>query len=219
MRGRAQLCVTGSLPSGSGRAPWASARPRALPLPLGPDGDRRGRGGTMSVSPPQSQQPPPPVQHLPKPRGEATLKMRASVRMTRYLESWGAARPFAHLSHRESLSSGGTPVPHGRRPKVGPGGRGLREAGPEGAGPEGADPLCRPASSLRPGRCGGRAGVWGPLPGSAMAPSSASPRLGSVRVWKPAAGAASSTLSFWTAMTFSSPLQAIPLRRHRTPDR
>lgn len=46
--------------------------------------------------------------------------MRASVRMTRYLESWGAARPFAHLNHRESVSSGETPVPSGRRPKVGP---------------------------------------------------------------------------------------------------
>ncbi|XP_054856635.1 adenylate cyclase type 7 isoform X3 [Eublepharis macularius] len=33
------------------------------------------------------------------------LKIRASVRMTRYLESWGAARPFAHLNHRESVSS------------------------------------------------------------------------------------------------------------------
>ncbi|XP_073883323.1 adenylate cyclase type 7 isoform X4 [Macaca fascicularis] len=43
--------------------------------------------------------------------------MRASVRMTRYLESWGAARPFAHLNHRESVSSGETPVPNGRRPK------------------------------------------------------------------------------------------------------
>ncbi|MBN3311003.1 ADCY2 cyclase, partial [Amia calva] len=29
------------------------------------------------------------------------LKMRASVRMTRYLESWGAAKPFAHLQSRE----------------------------------------------------------------------------------------------------------------------
>ncbi|XP_060109757.1 adenylate cyclase type 2 [Heteronotia binoei] len=30
-------------------------------------------------------------------------KMRASVRMTRYLESWGAAKPFAHLHQRDSL--------------------------------------------------------------------------------------------------------------------
>ncbi|NWT65109.1 ADCY7 cyclase, partial [Prunella himalayana] len=43
--------------------------------------------------------------HLPKTRVNDGLKMRASVRMTRYLESWGAARPFAHLSHRESVSS------------------------------------------------------------------------------------------------------------------
>ncbi|NXM90181.1 ADCY7 cyclase, partial [Oenanthe oenanthe] len=42
---------------------------------------------------------------LPKTRVADGLKMRASVRMTRYLESWGAARPFAHLSHRESVSS------------------------------------------------------------------------------------------------------------------
>ncbi|KAM4707974.1 adenylate cyclase type 4 isoform 1-T8 [Discoglossus pictus] len=32
-------------------------------------------------------------------------KMRASVRMTRYLESWGAAKPFANLNHRDSLVS------------------------------------------------------------------------------------------------------------------
>lgn len=67
----------------------------------------------------QSQQPPPPSHHLSKPKGDATLKMRASVRVTRYLESWGAARPFAHLNHRESVSSSETPVPNGRRPKVG----------------------------------------------------------------------------------------------------
>nr|XP_033780772.1 adenylate cyclase type 4 isoform X1 [Geotrypetes seraphini]XP_033780773.1 adenylate cyclase type 4 isoform X1 [Geotrypetes seraphini]XP_033780774.1 adenylate cyclase type 4 isoform X1 [Geotrypetes seraphini] len=30
-------------------------------------------------------------------------KIRASVRMTQYLESWGAAKPFAHLNHRDSL--------------------------------------------------------------------------------------------------------------------
>uniref|UniRef100_A0A452TK03 adenylate cyclase n=1 Tax=Ursus maritimus TaxID=29073 RepID=A0A452TK03_URSMA len=72
---------------------------------------------TYLVIDPRSQQPPPPSQHLPKPKGDAALKMRASVRMTRYLESWGAARPFAHLNHRESMSSGETPVPSGRRPK------------------------------------------------------------------------------------------------------
>ncbi|KAJ8268307.1 hypothetical protein COCON_G00134790 [Conger conger] len=32
-------------------------------------------------------------------------KMRASVRMTRYLESWGAAKPFANLHHRDSMST------------------------------------------------------------------------------------------------------------------
>uniref|UniRef100_A0AAY4F0B3 Adenylate cyclase type 7 n=1 Tax=Denticeps clupeoides TaxID=299321 RepID=A0AAY4F0B3_9TELE len=31
------------------------------------------------------------------------LKMRASVRMTRYLESWGAVKPFAHLQNREGF--------------------------------------------------------------------------------------------------------------------
>lgn len=68
----------------------------------------------------QSQQPPPPSHHLPKPKGDAALKMRASVRVTRYLESWGAARPFAHLNHRESVSSSETPISNGRRSKVGP---------------------------------------------------------------------------------------------------
>uniref|UniRef100_A0A8C9TJL5 Adenylate cyclase type 7 n=1 Tax=Scleropages formosus TaxID=113540 RepID=A0A8C9TJL5_SCLFO len=33
------------------------------------------------------------------------LKMRASVRMTRYLESWGAVKPFAHLQGREAYSA------------------------------------------------------------------------------------------------------------------
>uniref|UniRef100_A0A3Q2DEJ8 Adenylate cyclase type 7 n=1 Tax=Cyprinodon variegatus TaxID=28743 RepID=A0A3Q2DEJ8_CYPVA len=33
------------------------------------------------------------------------LKMRASVRMTRYLESWGAVKPFAHLQSREGFTS------------------------------------------------------------------------------------------------------------------
>ncbi|CAL8297074.1 unnamed protein product [Lota lota] len=32
-------------------------------------------------------------------------KMRASVRMTRYLESWGAAKPFANLHHRGSMTT------------------------------------------------------------------------------------------------------------------
>ncbi|KAM5297931.1 adenylate cyclase type 7 isoform 2-T11 [Glossophaga mutica] len=73
---------------------------------------------TYLVIDPRSQQPPPPSQHLPKPKGDAALKMRASLRMTRYLESWGAARPFAHLNHRESVSSSETPVPHSRRLKA-----------------------------------------------------------------------------------------------------
>lgn len=85
----------------------------------GPSWTEREGEGTGRVCVLQSQQPPPPSQHLPKPKGDAALKMRASVRMTRYLESWGAARPFAHLNHRESVSSGETPVPSGRRPKVG----------------------------------------------------------------------------------------------------
>uniref|UniRef100_A0A3B3C545 Adenylate cyclase type 2 n=1 Tax=Oryzias melastigma TaxID=30732 RepID=A0A3B3C545_ORYME len=32
-------------------------------------------------------------------------KMRASVRMTRYLESWGAAKPFANLHQRDSMTT------------------------------------------------------------------------------------------------------------------
>ncbi|XP_076011596.1 adenylate cyclase type 7 isoform X2 [Genypterus blacodes] len=39
---------------------------------------------------------------VPKPRNDG-LKMRASVRMTRYLESWGAVKPFAHLQSREGF--------------------------------------------------------------------------------------------------------------------
>ncbi|XP_066493104.1 adenylate cyclase type 7 [Tiliqua scincoides] len=46
-----------------------------------------------------------PNHHPPPTRAPDGLKMRASVRMSRYLESWGAARPFAHLNHRESVSS------------------------------------------------------------------------------------------------------------------
>ncbi|XP_040591335.1 adenylate cyclase type 7 isoform X4 [Mesocricetus auratus] len=72
---------------------------------------------TYLVIDPRSQQPPPPSHHLPKPKGDAALKMRASVRVTRYLETWGAARPFAHLNHRESVSSSETPSPTGQRPK------------------------------------------------------------------------------------------------------
>ncbi|KAF7240470.1 Adenylate cyclase type 2 [Varanus komodoensis] len=43
-------------------------------------------------------------QHHFRPRNTLDgAKMRASVRMTRYLESWGAAKPFAHLHHRDSM--------------------------------------------------------------------------------------------------------------------
>lgn len=38
-----------------------------------------------------------------KPRVSDGLKMRASVRMTRFLESWGAVKPFAHLQSREEF--------------------------------------------------------------------------------------------------------------------
>ncbi|XP_076787079.1 adenylate cyclase type 4 isoform X2 [Arvicanthis niloticus] len=37
--------------------------------------------------------------------------MRPSLLMTRYLESWGAAKPFAHLSHVDSPVSTSTPLP------------------------------------------------------------------------------------------------------------
>lgn len=40
-----------------------------------------------------------------KPRVNDGLKMRASVRMTRYLESWGAVKPFAHLQSREGFAT------------------------------------------------------------------------------------------------------------------
>ncbi|XP_014110969.1 PREDICTED: adenylate cyclase type 7 [Pseudopodoces humilis] len=56
--------------------------------------------------------------HLPKTRVNDGLKMRASVRMTRYLESWGAARPFAHLSHRESVSSDSSSSQGRRRKEI-----------------------------------------------------------------------------------------------------
>ncbi|XP_004539753.1 adenylate cyclase type 7 isoform X1 [Maylandia zebra] len=43
-------------------------------------------------------------QKPPKPRVNDGLKMRASVRMTRYLESWGAVKPFAHLQNRDGFT-------------------------------------------------------------------------------------------------------------------
>lgn len=42
--------------------------------------------------------------YRPRPTMYGT-KMRASVRMTRYLESWGAAKPFANLHHRDSMTN------------------------------------------------------------------------------------------------------------------
>ncbi|XP_029934486.1 adenylate cyclase type 7 isoform X2 [Myripristis murdjan] len=42
---------------------------------------------------------------VPKPRVNDGLKMRASVRMTRYLESWGAVKPFAHLQSRDGFTT------------------------------------------------------------------------------------------------------------------
>ncbi|KAM9783326.1 adenylate cyclase type 2-like [Neosynchiropus ocellatus] len=45
-------------------------------------------------------------QHHYRPRHAPDgAKMRASVRMTRYLESWGAAKPFANLHHRDSMTN------------------------------------------------------------------------------------------------------------------
>lgn len=120
----------GATPPARPRSAWGfSQSPRTADpaavyhSPFRPDGPCSGQhaGGTGHACVfLQSQQPPPPSQHLPKPKGDAALKMRASLRMTRYLESWGAARPFAHLNHRESISSSETLVPNGRRPKVGP---------------------------------------------------------------------------------------------------
>uniref|UniRef100_A0A4W3JPR2 Adenylate cyclase type 7 n=1 Tax=Callorhinchus milii TaxID=7868 RepID=A0A4W3JPR2_CALMI len=46
------------------------------------------------------------IRQLQKPKHvNDGLKMRASVRMTRYLESWGAVKPFAHLQQRENVNS------------------------------------------------------------------------------------------------------------------
>ncbi|TRY90877.1 hypothetical protein DNTS_021953 [Danionella cerebrum] len=42
---------------------------------------------------------------ITKPRVSDGLKMRASVRMTRFLESWGAVKPFAHLQSRDEFST------------------------------------------------------------------------------------------------------------------
>ncbi|KAG8437750.1 hypothetical protein GDO86_008453 [Hymenochirus boettgeri] len=47
-----------------------------------------------------------PIQNncIPRPRANDGLKVRPSVRMTRYLESWGAARPFSHFDQSDSPS-------------------------------------------------------------------------------------------------------------------
>uniref|UniRef100_A0A8C5PZ03 Adenylate cyclase type 7 n=1 Tax=Leptobrachium leishanense TaxID=445787 RepID=A0A8C5PZ03_9ANUR len=43
--------------------------------------------------------------HISRPRVNDGLKVRPSVRMTRYLESWGAARPFSHFDHSENTNT------------------------------------------------------------------------------------------------------------------
>uniref|UniRef100_A0A669C9G5 Adenylate cyclase type 7 n=1 Tax=Oreochromis niloticus TaxID=8128 RepID=A0A669C9G5_ORENI len=59
---------------------------------------------TYLVIDPRSKEPSLNTQRAPKPRVNDGLKMRASVRMTRYLESWGAVKPFAHLQNREGFT-------------------------------------------------------------------------------------------------------------------
>ncbi|XP_041840021.1 adenylate cyclase type 7 isoform X1 [Melanotaenia boesemani] len=59
---------------------------------------------TYLVIDPRSKDPSLNTRNAPKPRVNDGLKMRASVRMTRYLESWGAVKPFAHLQSREGFT-------------------------------------------------------------------------------------------------------------------
>ncbi|XP_042338293.1 adenylate cyclase type 7 isoform X2 [Plectropomus leopardus] len=59
---------------------------------------------TYLVIDPRSKDPSSNSRTVPKPRVNDGLKMRASVRMTRYLESWGAVKPFAHLQSREGFT-------------------------------------------------------------------------------------------------------------------
>ncbi|XP_034735689.1 adenylate cyclase type 7 isoform X1 [Etheostoma cragini] len=59
---------------------------------------------TYLVIDPRSKNPSLSSRSVPKPRVNDGLKMRASVRMTRYLESWGAVKPFAHLQNREGFT-------------------------------------------------------------------------------------------------------------------
>ncbi|XP_062845508.1 adenylate cyclase type 7 [Trichomycterus rosablanca] len=58
---------------------------------------------TYLVIDPRSKDPSQSSRNVPKQRVSDGLKIRASVRMTRYLESWGAAKPFAHLQSREGF--------------------------------------------------------------------------------------------------------------------
>ncbi|XP_010755613.2 adenylate cyclase type 7 isoform X2 [Larimichthys crocea] len=60
---------------------------------------------TYLVIDPRSKDPSSNTRNAPKPRVNDGLKMRASVRMTRYLESWGAVKPFAHLQSREGFTA------------------------------------------------------------------------------------------------------------------
>ncbi|KAK5618097.1 hypothetical protein CRENBAI_022296 [Crenichthys baileyi] len=60
---------------------------------------------TYLVIDPRSKDPSLSTRSTAKPRVNDGLKMRASVRMTRYLESWGAVKPFAHLQSREGFTS------------------------------------------------------------------------------------------------------------------
>ncbi|XP_034437692.1 adenylate cyclase type 7 isoform X4 [Hippoglossus hippoglossus] len=59
---------------------------------------------TYLVIDPRSKDPSLNARSAPKHRVNDGLKMRASVRMTRYLESWGAVKPFAHLQSPEGFS-------------------------------------------------------------------------------------------------------------------
>ncbi|KAM9765498.1 adenylate cyclase type 7 isoform 2-T5 [Menidia menidia] len=59
---------------------------------------------TYLVVDPRSKDPSLNTRNTSKPRVNDGLKMRASVRMTRYLESWGAVKPFAHLQSREGFT-------------------------------------------------------------------------------------------------------------------
>ncbi|XP_007552209.1 adenylate cyclase type 7 isoform X1 [Poecilia formosa] len=60
---------------------------------------------TYLVIDPRSKDPSQSTRSTAKPRVNDGLKMRASVRMTRYLETWGAVKPFAHLQSREGFIS------------------------------------------------------------------------------------------------------------------